>query len=76
MKDNVSQKKTFSQHLILDGFDSVKDLYKELGQSAVFEKFKASAANASLPVNYNGGRRKTRKTRSKRKNKNKSRRTH
>ena len=69
-------KKTFSQHLILGRFDSVEDLYKELGQTAVLEKFKAGNANGSLPGNYDGGRRKTRNKRSKRKNKNKSRRTH
>jgi hypothetical protein len=52
----------------------VEQLYKKIGQSAVLEKFKASTANALLPVNYNvGGRRKTRNKR--RKNKNKSRRT-
>ena len=75
-EEKCQPKKTFSQHLILGRFDSVEDLYKELGQSAVLEKFKASASNASLPVNYNGGRRKTRNKRSKRKNKNKSRRAH
>ena len=69
-------KKTYSQHLILDGLDLVEDLYKELGQSSVFEKFKAGNVNGSLPGNYDGGRRKTRNKRSKRKNKNKSRRTH
>lgn len=54
-------KKTYSQHLILDGLDLVEDLYKELGQSAVFEKFKAGAANGSLPGNYDGGKRKKRR---------------
>jgi hypothetical protein len=73
-EDTCKPKKTYSQHLILDGLDSVEQLYKKIGQSAVLEKFKASAANASLPVNYNvGGRRKTRNKR--RKNKNKSRRS-
>jgi hypothetical protein len=72
-EDTCKPKKTYSQHLILDGLDSVGQLYDAVGQRAVLEKFKASAANASLPVNYNGGRRKTRNKR--RKNKNKSRRT-
>ena len=69
-------KKTFSQHLILGRFDSVEALYKELGQTAVLEKFKAGNVNGSLPGNYDGGRRKTRNKRSKRKNKNKSLRSH
>lgn len=69
-KGQCKPAKTYSQHLILDGFDSIEDLYKELGQSAVFERFKAGNANGSLPANY-GGRRKTRNKR-----KNKSRRAH
>ena len=73
-EEKCQPKKTFSQHLIMGRYNSVEDLYKELGQSAVLEKFKAGNANASLPVNYDGGRRKTRNKR--RKNKNKSRRTH
>ena len=55
-------KKTFSQHLIMGRFNSVEDLYKELGQTAVLEKFKAGNANGSLPVNYDGGRRKKRRS--------------
>jgi hypothetical protein len=60
-EEKCQPKKTFSQHLILGRFDSVEDLYKELGQTAVLDKFKAGTANASLPVNYNGGRRKKRR---------------
>jgi hypothetical protein len=58
-------KKTYSQHLILDRFNEVGQLYDTVGQRAVLEGFKASAANDSLPVNYNGGRRKTRNKRRK-----------
>ena len=66
--------KTYSQHLLLQDYESLKELYKALGQDAVLERFNAGTANGSLPTNY-GGRRKTSK-RKQSKKKNKSRRAH
>jgi len=71
--------KTYSQHLLLQDYDSLEQLYDDIGQREVLERFKAGTKNESLPVNYGGRRtrrnkRNTRKTRSKRKNK--SRRNH
>jgi hypothetical protein len=73
--------KTYSQHLLLQDYDSLEELYDAVEQRAVLERFKAGTENASLPTNYGGRRtrrnkRNTRKTRSKRKNTNKSRRNH
>lgn len=75
--DKCKPQKTYSQHLLLkdnpldprnpeydahaQDYDSLEQLYDAVGQRAVLEKFKESAANASLPVNYNGGRRKKRR---------------
>ena len=70
--------KTYSQHLLLQDYESLEELYDALGQRAVLERFKAGTANGSLPNNY-GGRRKTRKTSKRNKQsrkKNKSRRAH
>jgi hypothetical protein len=70
--------KTYSQHLLLQDYASLKELYKALGQDTVLERFNAGTENGSLPTNY-GGRRKTskRNKQSKQsKKKNKSRRAH
>ena len=70
--------KTYSQHLLLQDYNSLEELYDALGQRAVLERFKAGTANGSLPNSY-GGRRKTskRNKQSKQsKKKNKSRRAH
>jgi hypothetical protein len=72
-EDKCKPEKTYSQHLILQDYKLLEELYGDVGQSATFERFKAG--NASLPVNY-GGRRAKRTRRNKRKNKNKSRRAH
>uniref|UniRef100_A0A6C0KTD9 Uncharacterized protein n=1 Tax=viral metagenome TaxID=1070528 RepID=A0A6C0KTD9_9ZZZZ len=77
--DKCKPEKTYSQHLLLQDYDSLEQLYDAVGQRAVLDGFKAGNANASLPANYNGGRRSKRTRRnkqSKRKNKNKSRRAH
>lgn len=77
-EEKCKPQKTYSQHLLLQDYDSLEELYDAVEQRAVLERFKAGTANGSLPVNY-GGRRKTRK-RNKQikqsKRKNKSRRAH
>ena len=75
--EKCKPQKTYGQHLLLkdnpldprnpeydaqaQDYDSLEQLYDALGQRAVLERFKEGAANASLPVNYNGGRRKKRR---------------
>jgi hypothetical protein len=75
-EEKCKPQKTYSQHLLLQDYDSLEELYDAVGQRAVLEGFKAGTENASLPTNYGGRRtrRNKRKTRSKRKNK--SRRAH
>jgi hypothetical protein len=78
-EEQCKPQKTYSQHLLLQDYDSLEELYEAVGQRAVLEGFKAGTENASLPTNYGGRRtrrnkRNTRKTRCKRKNK--SRRAH
>jgi hypothetical protein len=74
-EDKCTPEKTYSQHLILQDYNSLEQLYGDIGQTAAFERLKAGNANGSLPVNY-GGRRAKKTRRNKRKNKNKSRRAH
>jgi len=79
-EEKCKPQKTYSQHLLLQDYNSLEELYDAAGQRAVLEGFKAGTENASLPTNYGGRRtrrnkRNTRKTRSKRKNTNKYRRT-
>jgi hypothetical protein len=64
--------KTYSQHLLLQDYNSLDELYDAMGQRPVLNKFIYGTANGSLPGNYNGGRRTQRNKQSKR---NKSRRT-
>jgi len=77
-EEQCKPQKTYSQHLLLQDYNSLEELYEAVGQRAVLEGFKAGTENASLPTNYGGRRtrrnkRNIRKTRSKRKNTNKSR---
>ena len=74
-EEKCKPQKTYSQHLLLQDYDSLEELYDALGQRAVLERFKAGTENASLPTNY-GGRRKTSKRNKQSKKKNKSRRAH
>ena len=77
-EEKCKPQKTYSQHLLLQDYNSLEELYDAVGQRAVLERFKAGTENGSLPGNYNGGRR-TRSKTSKRKQikrKNKSRRAH
>jgi len=71
--------KTYSQHLLLQDYASLKELYEAVDKLPVLERFEAGTENGSLPNNY-GGRRTRRNKRNKRKTrckrKNKSRRAH
>ena len=64
--------KTYSQHLLLQDYNSLDELYDAMGQRPVLNKFIYGTLNGSLPGNYNGGRRTQRNKQSK---KNKYRRT-
>jgi hypothetical protein len=74
-EEQCKPQKTYTQHLLLQDYDSLEDLYDAVGQRAVLERLKAGTENASLPTNY-GGRRTRRNKQSRKKNKNKSRRAH
>jgi hypothetical protein len=76
-EEQCKPQKTYSQHLLLQDYNSLEELYDAVGQRAVLEGFKAGTENASLPTNYGGRRtRRKRNKQSRKKNKNKSRRAH
>ena len=58
--------KTYSQHLLLQDYNSLDELYDAMGQRPVLNKFIYGTLNGSLPGNYNGGRRTQRNKQSKR----------
>lgn len=49
--EECKPQKVHSQHLLLEDYNSIEELYNAVGQSTVLDRFKAD--NATLPVNYN-----------------------
>ena len=75
-EEKCKPQKTYSQHLLLQDYDSLEELYDALGQRAVLEGFKAGTENASLPTNYGGRRTRSKRNKQiKQSKRNKSRRT-
>jgi hypothetical protein len=55
-----------SQHLLLENYEELEELYERMGQGPIFKRFRESNANNTFPVNYMGGRKSKRSKRSKR----------